>query len=80
MKGNMRVYYDDEGDYLEIRIGNSGSNYGEDINDNVTIFKDEGTSEIVGIGIFNFRKRSKSNLKDIGLNLPVEIGLFVKDI
>lgn len=37
----MRVYYVEEGDYLEIRIGDPAENYGEDINNDITIFKDE---------------------------------------
>lgn len=72
MKGNMRIYYDDEGDYLEIFIGEPRPNYGEDIASGVTIFKDEETDEVTGIGIINFRKKTKS-LKDIELNLPFKI-------
>ena len=40
-KGNMRIYYDEEGDYLEIFIGGPKPNYGEDISAGVTVFKDE---------------------------------------
>ena len=80
MKGNMRVYYDEEGDYLEIRVGNPRPNYGEDIDNNITIFKDEETDEVVGIGIYNFKKRTKSNLHNIELNLPIDIGLFVQKV
>lgn len=72
MKGNMRIYYDEEGDYLEIFIGDSRPNYGEDIASGVTVFKDEETDEIIGVGILNFRKKSKS-LKDIELHLPFKI-------
>ena len=71
-KGNMRIYYDEEGDYLEIFIGNSGPNYGEDISPGITIFKDEETEEVIGVGILNFREKAK-NLKDIELNLPFKI-------
>ena len=70
------MYYDEEGDYLEIRIGEPRSNYGEEIDDNITIFKDTETDEIVGIGILNFKKRA--NLHNLEVNLPVDIGLFAK--
>ena len=72
MKGNMRIYYDEDGDYLEIFIGSSRPNYGEDISPGVTVFKDEETDEIIGVGILNFRKKAKT-LKDIEVNLPFKI-------
>ena len=72
MDGQMRVYYDEEGDYLTIFVGDSKPNYGEDIAEDVTIFKDNETNEIIGIGILNFRERAKS-LSDIEINLPFKI-------
>ncbi len=72
MKGNMRIYYDEKGDYLEIFIGSPKPNYGEDIASGVTVFKDEETDEIIGIGILNFRKKAKT-LNNIELNLPFKI-------
>ena len=71
-KGNMRIYYDEEGDYLEIFIGGPKPNYGEDISAGVTVFKDEETDEIIGVGILNFREKAK-DLKDIELKLPFKI-------
>ncbi len=68
----MRIYYDEEGDYLTIFIGDSKPNYGEEIAEDITLFKDEETNEIIGIGILNFRERAKS-LKDIELNLPFKV-------
>ena len=41
----MKIYYDEEGDYLEIFVGDSRPSYGEDINDDVTLFKDQETDE-----------------------------------
>ena len=78
MKGKMRVYYDEEGDYLEIRIGDPTENYGEDVNDNITIFKDEKTDEIVGIGILNFKK--KTSLNNLEIDLPIDINFVSKMI
>ncbi|MBI2042900.1 DUF2283 domain-containing protein [Candidatus Pacearchaeota archaeon] len=71
-KGNMRIYYDEERDYLEIFIGGPKPNYGEDISEGVTVFKDEETDEIIGVGILNFREKAK-DLKDIELKPPFKI-------
>ena len=68
----MRIYYDEEGDYLDIFVGKPLPNYGEEMDDDITVFKDEETDEIIGIGILNFKKRSK-NLNEIKLNLPLKI-------
>jgi len=75
MKGQMRIYYDEEGDYLEIRIDSPRESYGEHITDDIVIFKDEKTDEALGVGVFNFKKRAK-DLQQIKLNLPIDIGLF----
>lgn len=75
MKGKMSIYYDEKGDYLDIFIGAPKSNYGEEVSEGITIFKDETTDEVVGIGILNFKKRAE-NLREIRLNLPVDLGLF----
>ena len=72
MEGEMRIYYDEEGDYLTIFIGDSKPNYGEEIEEDITLFKDQETNEIIGIGILNFRERAKS-LDDIELKLPFKV-------
>ena len=72
MKGKMNMYYDEEGDYLEIFAGEPVENYGEDIAEDITIFKDEKTDEVVGIGILNFKKRA-TNMHEILSKLPVSI-------
>lgn len=68
----MNIYYDEEGDYLTIFVGESRPNYGEDIAEGVTIFKDEQTNEIIGIGILDFRARTRK-LDEIQLKLPFSI-------
>ncbi len=72
MKGKMSIYYDEEGDYLEIYIDGASPTYGEEIGDDITLFKREITDEVVGIGILNFKKRAKS-LKDMKINLPFSV-------
>ncbi|MBI2045711.1 hypothetical protein HYT23_06640 [Candidatus Pacearchaeota archaeon] len=57
---------------MTIFIGDSKPNYGKDIDDDITIFKDNDTNEIIGIGILNFRERTKS-LESIELKLPFSV-------
>lgn len=68
----MSIYYDSEGDYLEIFIDGASPTYGEEIGDDITLIKKEENDEVVGIGILNFKKRTKS-LQEIKLNLPFDI-------
>ena len=70
MKGKLSIYYDEEGDYLEIFKKTGVPNYGEDIASGITIFRDEETDEVIGIGILNFKKKI-NNLDQI--ELPFEI-------
>lgn len=79
MKGKMNIYYDEEGDYLEIFIEGSSPTYGEEIGDDVTLFKKDGTDEVVGIGILNFKSRTK-NLEEIKLNLPFEVNFSALNV
>ena len=68
----MHIHYDEEGDYIEIFIAKPRANYGEDLDNDITIFKDQKTDEILGLGILNFKQKSK-NIKDIEVNLPFKI-------
>ena len=79
MEGEMRVYYDEEGDYLTIFVGDSRPNYGEDISEEITIFKDNETDEIIGIGILNFKERAKS-LSEMELKLPFKINFSALNV
>ena len=68
----MRIYYDEEGDLLEISIGNPTKCYADEIEPGVFLRKDEETNEIKSIAILAFKKRTKS-LKDIKVKLPIDI-------
>ena len=72
MKGKMNINYDEESDYLEIFIEGSSPTYGEEMGDDITLFKKEDTNEVIGIGILNFKKRTKS-LNNLRLNLSFNI-------
>ena len=72
MKGKMRVYYDDEGDFLEISVGNPSKCYASEIQPGVFIRIDEKSEEVKSIGILDFKKRAK-DLKDIKLEIPINV-------
>ena len=78
MKNSMNIYYDEEGDYLDRFIGKPRPNYGEEIAKGVALFKDEETNEVIGIGNLSFKKRAK-DLKEISLNLPVDINFSLPE-
>ncbi len=69
MKNKTRLYYDEEGDFLEIFIGEPSECYAEEIEPGVFIRFDKKTGEAKSIGILDFRKRT--HLKDIEFNLPI---------
>ncbi len=74
MKGQISIYYDEEGDYLEIMFGEPRSDYGDHFSQDMVLFKDQKTDEVIGIGIYNFKQRTKE-LEDLKLNLPIQINL-----
>ncbi len=74
MKGNLHIYYDQEGDFLEINIGDFTESYVRDIDEGVFERIDEKTGKVVGIGVLSFKKRT-ANQQDIDLKLPLKIAL-----
>ena len=74
MKGPMRLYYDEDGDFLEISVGEPTKCYAEEAEPGVFIRIDKKTGEAKSIGILNFKKRAK-DLQDVILNLPLRITL-----
>ena len=73
MKGKMNLYYDEEGDYLEIFVANKSKNQIlKNLGKGVFEKRDEKTGEIIGIAILGFKKRTKK-LKSIKVDLPFEI-------
>ena len=71
------IYYDKEGDFLEITFGiPPKKEYSDEVEPGVFITKDEETEEIKGIGILSFKKRThilKDLLQKFKLSLPLEI-------
>ncbi len=72
MKDKMNIYYDDEGDLLEIQIGEPTPSYYEEISDGVFERIDEKTNKVKGFAVFSFRKRITEK-KDINVPLPVRV-------
>jgi len=68
----MSVHYDEEGDFLEISVGKPTKCHAAEIEPGVFLRIDESTGEVKSIGVLSFKKRSKS-LKDIVLQLPIEV-------
>ncbi len=71
----MRIYYDEESDFLQIMFKEATEDYGDHKTKDIVFFRDQKTDEIIGIGIFNFKKQSK-DLKNIVVDLPVNIKAF----
>ena len=64
MEGPIDIYYDEEGDFLEITIVNPPhESYVEDVDEDVYLRKSE-DGKIIGIGILNFKNHSH-DIKDI---------------
>ena len=79
MKEAIDIYYDEEGDYLEVSFGAPPEKeYTEQLDPEVLITRDENTNEIKSIGIIAFKKRAKEEilkrvLKQFGMSIPIEI-------
>lgn len=54
MRENMRVYYDEEGDFLEISAGKPARCHATEIRPGVFLRKDEKTEEVKSVGILGF--------------------------
>ena len=72
MNEEMSIYYDEEGDYLEITVGDISNCYFDNIGNGTFRIVDKTTKETKGLAIHNFKTRTK-NLDEIRLNLPFKI-------
>ncbi|MBI2659435.1 hypothetical protein HYX05_05050 [Candidatus Woesearchaeota archaeon] len=74
MKGKLNLYYDEEGDFLELHIGDYTQGYFRNLGKGVFERIDRKTKKVTGIAIMGFKKRTEG-LKDIRVSLPTEIQL-----
>ncbi|MBI5797717.1 DUF2283 domain-containing protein [Candidatus Woesearchaeota archaeon] len=77
MKENLNIYYDEEGDFLEINIGKITKGSFREIADGIAERIDEKTGKITGISILSFKKRIKKE-KGLNISLPFKIKLIEK--
>lgn len=74
MTNELSIYYDEEGDFLELQVGDYTEGYFKNIGDGIFERVDKKTSQVVGIAIHAFRKRTQG-LKDVKVLLPVRMQL-----
>ena len=74
MENKMNIYYDDEGDYLEITSGDISNTYFDNMGNGLFKVVDKETGELRGIAIFSFKKRTKS-LEELKLSLPFKLDI-----
>ena len=75
MKNKLNIYYDEEGDFLEFRIGKPASSTYNNIGNDIFQRVDDKTGKVKGFAIFNFKKRNEK-IKNIDVSLPVELKVF----
>ena len=74
MKNKLHLHYDEEADFLELRVGKPTASVYEDIGDDIFKRIDEKSGEVKGFAIFNFKKITEK-LKGVEVPLPVSIKL-----
>lgn len=65
---NMNIYYDEEGDFLEITGGEISGCYFDNLGNGIFKIIDKSTGEVRGIAIHNFKARTKH--EGFNLKLP----------
>lgn len=71
IKDKLNIYYDEEGDFLEITI-DPKKGYMKNIGKGIFHRVDKKTGKVLGIAIFSFRKRTEKE-KEIKIPLPISI-------
>ena len=71
------IYYDPEGDFLEITLGiPPKKSYADESEPGIFISKDEKTDKVFAVGILSFKKRCyvlNEILKKMNINFPLNI-------
>ena len=66
---NMSIYYDEEGDFLEITNDDISNCSFDNLGDGIFKIVDKNTNEVKGIVIHSFKARTR-NLSELKLSLP----------
>ena len=72
MKNELNIYYDEEGDFLELQRGNYKKGYFKNLGEGIFERRNEKTKEITGFAIHGFKKRTQK-LKENKISLPFKI-------
>jgi hypothetical protein len=72
MKKNVRIWYDKEGDYFELTVGEPVKGHFRPIGNECFERVSDKSGRVIGLAIFGFSKRFKSH-RD--LRIPVEMAL-----
>lgn len=75
MDNQMNIYYDEEGDFLEITNEDISNCYFENIGEGIFKIIDKSNKKVKGIAIFNFKNRTK-NLEELKISLPFKIEII----
>ena len=74
MSNELNLYYDEEGDFLELNMGEYSEGHFKNLGDGIFERIDKKTNKVTGIAVHGFKKRTQG-LKDVKLSLPVKIQL-----
>ncbi len=79
MENNIyNIYYDEEGDFLELILGEPPNSEGtEEVESGIFVTKNLDTDEIYSVGILGFKKKYhllNSILRKLNINFPLTIG------
>ena len=75
----LNIYYDPEGDFLEIGLGEPKPGYHEELGDGITVRKEKGTNRIIGYTIMSLSKRGIWN-KDFPMEVVYSDQLSLEDV
>ena len=75
MDGEMTLYYDEEGDFLEIAFGDISNCYFNNSGKGIFRITDKKTGEVRGVVIHSFKARSR-DLDEIKFKLPFKFKAF----
>ena len=74
MKNQMNIYYDQEGDFLEITSGDISNCYFNNLGNGIFEIVEKTTKETKGFVIHNFKKKTQ-NLEEVKLSLPFKFDI-----
>lgn len=74
MKEKLTIYYDAEGDFLELNVGGIAEGRFKNLGKGIFERIDKKTNKVTGIAIHGFLKRTAQN-KDVKITLPVKLEL-----